>query len=154
MKKYWIGESYVKTTLGIVAGFLIVYMLFSLVRVPDWMGMLWTVCTLVLGCVAAALCLTHPVGLLKVFWVEDGTLYEKHVLTRRVRSIPLDTQHAIRRRETMRTTWLVVTDGDAAPATIKQAKALYRAGKAMLIPVEGPLRKTLDAIAAKAPCIE
>ena len=101
MKKYWIGTSYVKTTLGIVAGCVIADLLSSLRRELDWLD-LWMIGALVLGCVTAALCLTHPVGLLKVFWVEDGVIYEEHVLTHRVRSMPLDAQHAIRRRETRR----------------------------------------------------
>ena len=153
MRKYWIGTSYVKTTLGIVAGCVIADLLFGLDRELDWLD-LWTVCTLVLGCATAALCLTRPVGLLKAFWVEAGVIYEKHVLTHRVRNMPLDAQHAMRRRETLRTTWLIMTDGDAVPVSMKQAKALYRAEKAMLIPVEGPLKEELDAIVAKAPYIE
>ncbi len=153
MKKYWIGTSYVKTTLGILAGYVIADLLCSLWRELDRLD-LWTICLLTLGCVTAALCLTRPVGLLKAFWVEDATVYEEHVLTHRIRSMPLDAQHAIRRRETMRTTWLIVTANDTVPITIKQAKTFYREGKAMLIPVEGPLKETLNAIVEKAPYIE
>lgn len=153
MKKYWIGTSYVKTTLGVVIGLVAADLLFSMVRELDRLD-LWMVCAAVLGCVAAAFCLTRPVGLWKVFWVEDSVIHEEHVLSHRTRSMALDGQPALRRRETMRTTWLIVTDSDAAPATMKHAKALYREGKAMLIPVEGLLKETLGEIAAKAPRIE
>jgi len=153
MKKYWIGTSYVKTTLGIVAGCVIADLLSSLWGELDWPD-LWMIGALVLGCVTAALCLTRPVGLLKVFWVEDGVIYEEHVLTHRVRSMPLDARHAIRRRETLRTTWLIVTANDTVPITMKQAKTFYREGKAMIIPVEGPLKEMLNAIVEKAPYIE
>lgn len=153
MKKYWIGESYVKTTLGIVAGCVIADLLFSLSRELAWLD-LWTVCAVTLGGVTAALWLVRPVGIWKVFWVQDGVLYEEHVLTHRIRSMALDAQHAIRRRETLRTTWLVVAEKDVPLTTVKQAKALYRQGKAMMVPIEGSLKEALAAVAEKAPYLD
>ena len=134
-------------------GCVIADLLFSLSRELDWLD-LWTVCAVTLGCVTAALWLVRPVGIWKVFWVQDGVLYEEHVLTHLIRSMELDAQHAIRRREALRTTWLVVAEKDVPLTTVKQAKTLYRQGKAMMVPIEGSLKEALAVVAEKAPYLD
>lgn len=151
MKKYWIGMSFVKVALGMMAGYVILESAMCLLQEARPFNLLPLVGVL-LGSVLAVLVITAPVGIWKVFWVEDGCVCEQHLLTRRVRRMALDAQHPVCRRETLRTTWLIVTK-DKASADMKQAKALYRQAKAMLIPVEGVLVAPLGEITAKAPCI-
>ena len=150
MKKYWIGTPFVKMALAMMAGWLIM----ELIGICLWGASepkLFILIGLLMGNVLAALTLTRPVGLWKLFWVEDGKVFEENLLTRRVRSMELNVLRCAR-RETLRVTWLIVVDGQAPD--LQQAKTLYRQGKAMFVPVEGPLAASLSEIVAKASRIE
>ena len=151
MRKYWIGESYAKMLAEYAIGWTIMVLLSLLlhetpcISVIIGLSLSWLT-TLFIG--------THLVGLWTVFWVEDGMAYEQRLFTRKIRSMSLYEPNYLYRWTTRRTTWLVVTEMNSPAESVKMAKSLYRQGKAMIIPIEGPLQKPLFNLAEKAYSIE
>lgn len=89
-------------------------------------------------------------GIWQSFWVADGTVFEQHLLTRRIRSMKLDARYVSFCPHTGYERWLVVAEHPVTVESMRQVKALRRKKQVMLVPVEGCLLEPLQGWVDKA----